>query len=92
MDRVRVYHPETNEPFDVTPSKATHLRLEKGWLSQPFTTVEAPEPDPVDVVVDWRFAGTEGEEPENDGSVDVDQEDEAPAPSGRGRRRKAAED
>jgi len=35
-DLVRVYHPTTNEPFDVPKAKADHLRLEKGWNSQPL--------------------------------------------------------
>lgn len=44
---VRVYHPETCEPFDVTPSRANDLVLEKGWSQTPWKHVEpeaAPEP------------------------------------------------
>uniref|UniRef100_A0AB74UGJ5 Uncharacterized protein n=1 Tax=Caulobacter phage BL57 TaxID=3348355 RepID=A0AB74UGJ5_9VIRU len=46
---VRIYHPETNEPFDVIASIAERLRLGEGddklvWLSQPFTRVKAEEP------------------------------------------------
>lgn len=41
---VTIYHPETNEPFELIESKATELRLNAGWLAQPFTVVpeEAP--------------------------------------------------
>lgn len=48
MALVRVYHPETNEPFDLPEAKATALRLEQGWLSQPFERVveeDKPKPD-----------------------------------------------
>jgi hypothetical protein len=98
MERVRVYHPETNEPFDVTPSRADVLRLEKGWLSQPFTKVEVAHTTQENPPIDWRLQGegddesqddSDGEAPEGDAEV---QEDEAPAPTGRGRRRRAAED
>jgi hypothetical protein len=45
MATERVYHPETCEPFDVTPSKASVLVLEKGWSRTPWTrTAVAPEP------------------------------------------------
>lgn len=43
---VRVYHPETCEPFDVTPSKASELVLEKGWSQTPWQQAE-PAPEPV---------------------------------------------
>lgn len=36
-DRVRIYHPETGEPFDCPVAKATDLRLNKGWTSTPVT-------------------------------------------------------
>ncbi|UTC29867.1 hypothetical protein BAJUN_02370 [Bajunvirus bajun] len=36
-NRVRIYSPLTNEPFDVTEARATKLRLDHGWLSQPYT-------------------------------------------------------
>lgn len=39
MALTRVYHPETNEPFDLPEAKATKLRLEDGWLTQPFVRV-----------------------------------------------------
>lgn len=42
-DRIRVYHPETNEPFDLPVEKATDLRLNHGWLAQPATKVVQPE-------------------------------------------------
>lgn len=46
---VKIYHPVTDEPFEVTKSKADDLRLNHGWRSQPVdpnaeprvTTVEA---------------------------------------------------
>jgi hypothetical protein len=44
---VLVYHPETCEPFEVTPSKANELVLEKGWTKTPWKRTEpeaAPEP------------------------------------------------
>ncbi len=44
MAHERVYHPETCEPFDVTPSKARELVLDKGWTRTPWTKVEVPEP------------------------------------------------
>lgn len=48
---VRIYHPETNEPFDVVTSTADRLRLGLGsdklcWLSQPFTVVAEEEDAP----------------------------------------------
>lgn len=39
MQRTRVYAPDTNEPFDVTPSKAADLVLEKGWTKSPVLRV-----------------------------------------------------
>jgi hypothetical protein len=41
MALVRVYHPETNEPFDVPEAKATELRLQFGWLSTAFTEIKS---------------------------------------------------
>lgn len=46
MDRKRVYHPETNEPFDPPAAKAEKLVLEHGWLQQPI------DPDAVPAVQD----------------------------------------
>lgn len=40
MALVRVYHPETNEPFDVPEHVATRLRLIEGWLSHEFELAE----------------------------------------------------
>jgi hypothetical protein len=42
-DRIRIYHPETNEPFDLPVEKATDLRLNHGWLAQPSTKAAQPE-------------------------------------------------
>lgn len=42
MATVRVYSPE-NEPFDVSSSRATYLRLELGWTSTPFTRTAPAE-------------------------------------------------
>jgi hypothetical protein len=41
-ERVRVYHPETDEPFDVPKSKADELRLNKGWRSHPLDPTAVP--------------------------------------------------
>lgn len=43
MNRTRVYAPETNEPFDVTPSKAGELILLKGWTKTPVTRTPVAE-------------------------------------------------
>jgi hypothetical protein len=40
MAHERVYHPETNEPFDVPAPKAADLRLNHGWTSTPWTRTE----------------------------------------------------
>ena len=40
MAHERVYHLETNEPFDVPASKASELRLQHGWTSTPWTREE----------------------------------------------------
>lgn len=100
MALVRVYHPETNEPFDLPEAKATKLRLEKGWLSQPFERVPTPEPVelriglPADVlaeiernVADWRSQPATVVEPEDEDEV----AEPEPAPRGRGRSRRRAE-
>ena len=40
-DRIRIYHPETFEPFDLPVDKANDLRLNHGWTtSRPNTTAE----------------------------------------------------
>ncbi len=71
MATERVYHPETNEPFDVPTSKAGDLRLNKGWNTQPFARV--------DVLPGHAFVSED--------SIFVDfPEDDKPA-RGRGRRR-----
>lgn len=65
MELKRVYHPETNEPFDVTASRAEALVLDKGWLQTPIdpkavpavTETVAPrgkKADEVAPAVDWR--------------------------------------
>lgn len=41
MSRIRVYHPQTNEPFDVPVNKASELRLNHGWNTHK-TVDEAP--------------------------------------------------
>lgn len=48
MTTQRVYHPETCEPFDVPPSKAADLVLNKGWSHTPWT--RAPEAPVVEAV------------------------------------------
>lgn len=44
MATERVYSPEDSEPFDVSPSRARDLVLNKGWTKTPWTRepVEAP--------------------------------------------------
>lgn len=44
MNRTRVYAPETNEPFDVTASKAADLVLLKGWTQTPVERTVVAEP------------------------------------------------
>lgn len=47
MATERVYSPDTCEPFDVSPSKARQLVLEKGWTRSPWTkTVTEVEDEP----------------------------------------------
>ncbi len=41
-ERIRVYHPETDEPFDVPKAKADELRLNKGWRSHPLDPTAVP--------------------------------------------------
>jgi hypothetical protein len=49
-DRIRVYHPETGEPFDLPVGKANELRLEKGWLAQPLDPDAEPAVKTVETV------------------------------------------
>ena len=42
-ERLRVYHPETDEPFDVPVAKAQDLILNEGWRRQPLD----PKAEPV---------------------------------------------
>ncbi|AXQ68281.1 hypothetical protein HOT99_gp077 [Caulobacter phage CcrBL10] len=72
---VRIYHPETNEPFDVIPSTAERLRLGDGhdglvWLSQPFerVAVEAAPEAPKGRGRKRVSAIVEAEDAESDGS------------------------
>lgn len=36
-ERKRVYHPETDEPFDLPVAKANDLVLNSGWRQQPLS-------------------------------------------------------
>lgn len=48
----KVYHPETDEMFEVPQHKAVELRLKHGWRVHPIdSTVEAA----VKSVDDWRI-------------------------------------
>lgn len=38
--RQRIYHPETDEPFDVPVGRASDLRLNHGWRSTPISHVD----------------------------------------------------
>lgn len=72
-DRIRVYHPETGEPFDLPVGKANELRLEKGWLAQPIDpdaepAVKTIEPHKAEVSHDWREA--------DDGILDYSSDEE----------------
>lgn len=42
MELRRVYHPSTNEPFDVTVSRAEKLVLQHGWLQTPIDPKAEP--------------------------------------------------
>jgi hypothetical protein len=76
MATERVYSPDTCEPFDVTPSKATVLVLEKGWTRTPWTRVPVAEPAPAPVV--------------DQVEDEVEPEAEVEPARGRGRRRRTA--
>ncbi|AFU86563.1 hypothetical protein D869_gp081 [Caulobacter phage CcrRogue] len=82
---VRIYHPETNEPFDVIPSTAERLRLGDGpdglvWLSQPFerVAVEAA-PEAPKGRGRKRVSAPVSEEAEDDGWRDVPTEEDREA-------------
>lgn len=47
-DRVRVYPPDSNEPFDVPVEKAGELRLNHGWRSTPFDSTAKPSVETLD--------------------------------------------
>ncbi|AFU87247.1 hypothetical protein CcrKarma_gp080 [Caulobacter virus Karma] len=83
---VRIYHPETNEPFDVIPSTAERLRLGQGldglvWLSQPFSRAAAEEPAPEAPKGRGRkrVAAPVSDEAEDDGWRDAPTEDASEA-------------
>lgn len=42
MTTKRVYHPVTNEPFDLPAARAEALVLEKGWLQTPIDPTAEP--------------------------------------------------
>ena len=41
-ERLRVYHPETDEPFDIPVATAQDLVLNKGWRQQPLNPQAEP--------------------------------------------------
>lgn len=84
MATERVYHPETCEPFDVIPSKAALLVLEKGWSRSPWTRVLALKEEPPVVIEDEALHQAAA-----DAEVSALHAPE-PAPPGRGRRRRDA--
>lgn len=63
-DRVRVYHPETGEAFDLPVAKAAELRLNEGWLAQPLDTTATPAVQ--NVITERGTVTHHSEEPEDD--------------------------
>lgn len=71
MELKRVYHPTTNEPFDVTHARAEKLVLQHGWLQTPIdpkaepAVTESPKKgkkaDAEPAADDWRGSGDEGD-------------------------------
>lgn len=62
-ERIRVYHPVTDEPFDLPVLKANELILNDGWRKQPIDPDAVPAVQTVGrgsdtttdtVVDDWR--------------------------------------
>lgn len=75
--RKRVYHPETNEPFDVPSAKADMLVLEKGWLQTPIDpTAVAAVQDVPKPAAGGRGSRSRRNRPENEGEAEAQ-----PAPS-----------
>lgn len=75
-DLVRIYHPETEEPFDLPVGKANELVLNKGWLQQkpdksakPYVTTTIPPAAPI--IDDWR----EDEAAESDEEIYTGEDD-----------------
>lgn len=61
MERKRVYHPETNQPFDPPVARANRLILDFGWLQQPI------DPDAIALVQDTPREVVEDTRPEDTG-------------------------
>lgn len=78
-DRIRVYHPETFEAFDLPVDKANDLRLNKGWTSsRPDATAE---PAVKTVAPEESGSGTSADTVSDEGeSWRDEQEDEGDAP------------
>jgi hypothetical protein len=69
-DRIRIYHPETNEPFDLPVDKATDLRLNHGWLqAQPDHQGGQPEESGIGTISSHRTRWKAGATPKSGGSI-----------------------
>lgn len=90
MATERVYSPDFSEPFDVSPSKATDLVLNKGWTRTPWTTAPAAV-EPPSYEEDTTTTTTDVVEDDVDtGAEDTDVEDEPKREFGRGRSRRGS--
>lgn len=77
MNHVRVYHPVTDEPFDLPKSRADDLRLNHGWRSHPVDknaeaavqTVESGRGSETAPERDWRDIEEEDFERDSIGMV-----------------------
>lgn len=54
MERIRVYHPETDESFELPSAQATELILKEGWRQQPLFE-NKPAPVVEEVVIEEHF-------------------------------------
>jgi hypothetical protein len=70
--RVKVYHPETDEMFEVTKAVSEHLILNEGWRQHPLDPNATPA---VQTVNTPDFDLRTGDEDEDD-FLDSDEEEE----------------